>query len=62
VSSEALERCRVQLAEARERRRLDATLEHLPIGVVVVDAEGRQLHNNRASTAIGTLLGSMGAT
>jgi len=62
VSSEALERCRVQLAEARERRRLDATLEHLPIGVVVVDGEGRQLHNNRASTAIGTLLGSMGAT
>ncbi|HEX8952177.1 MAG TPA: GAF domain-containing protein, partial [Polyangia bacterium] len=62
VSSEALERCRVQLAEARERRRLDATLEHLPIGVVVVDAEGHQLHNNRASTAIGELLGLIGGT
>ncbi|HEX6837438.1 MAG TPA: ATP-binding protein, partial [Polyangia bacterium] len=53
---------RVQLAEARERRRLDATLEHLPIGVVVIDAEGRQLHNNRASTAIGTMLGAIGET
>lgn len=62
VSSEALQRCRVQQAEQRERRRLDATLEHLPIGVVVIDGQGRQLHNNRASTAIGTLLGSIGGT
>ncbi len=61
VSSEALERCRVQQAEARERRRLDATLEHLPIGVIVVDGEGRLLHNNRASTALGELLGTMAA-
>lgn len=62
VSSEALERCRVQRAEERERRRIDATLEHLPIGVVVVDAEGRHLHNNRASTKIGELLGTVSAT
>jgi signal transduction histidine kinase len=60
VSSQALERCRVQLAEARERRRLDATLEHLPIGVVVVDAQGRALHTNRAAVALGTLLGTIG--
>ena len=59
ASSEALERCRVQLAEARERRRIDATLEHLPIGVVVIDGEGHMLHNNRASTALGTLLGAI---
>ncbi|MCU1280174.1 MAG: Sensor protein [bacterium] len=59
VSSEALERCRVQLAEARERRRLDSTLEHLPIGIVVVDGDGRSLHKNRASTALSTLLGSI---
>jgi len=62
VSSEALERCRVQLAEERERRRLDATLEHLPIGVVVIDGEGNHLHNNRASTAIGTMLGAIGGS
>ena len=62
VSSEALERCRVQLAEERERRRLDATLEHLPIGVVVIDGEGNHLHNNRASTAIGEMLGAIGDT
>jgi signal transduction histidine kinase/transcriptional regulator with GAF, ATPase, and Fis domain len=62
VSSEALERCRIQLAEARERRRLDLTLEHLPIGVVVIDGEGRMLHNNRASTALGALLGALGGT
>ncbi len=62
VSSEALERCRVKQAEERERRRLDATLEHLPIGVVVIDGEGRHLHNNRASTKIGELLGAISPT
>ena len=59
VSSEALERCRVQLAEERERRRIDATLEHLPIGVVVIDGAGNHLHNNRASKAIGEMLGTI---
>lgn len=60
VSSQALERCRVEQAEARERRRLDATLEHLPIGVVVIDGQGRILHNNRTSQRLGALLGTLG--
>lgn len=60
VASDALERARIQLNGEHERRRLDATLEHLPIGVVVVDGSGRVLHNNRASTALGTLMGTLG--
>jgi PAS domain S-box-containing protein len=49
---EAVERGRVQVALARERSKLAAVIENLPVGVGVGDAAGRILSLNRAGLSL----------
>ena len=57
MAVELTERARIQAAHDLERRRLGESIEHLPIGVAVLDVSGRSLHLNRAARALADELG-----
>jgi len=57
MAAELMERGRIQAARDLERRRLGESIEHLPIGVAVIDPTGRALHINGAARALAEALG-----
>jgi PAS domain S-box-containing protein len=52
VAAQAIRRIQLVDAERRGRRMLDATLDQMPLGVIVADAQGRLILRNPASDRI----------
>lgn len=57
MAVELTERARIEAARELERRRLGESIEHLPIGVAVLDRSFKSIHTNRAARALAEQLG-----
>jgi signal transduction histidine kinase/GAF domain-containing protein len=60
MAADALERTRIQAEADAERRRLDATIEHLPFVIAVMNRRGETLHLNAAGRAFAEQFGAVG--
>jgi signal transduction histidine kinase len=57
MAAELTERVRIQAARELEQRRLGESIEHLPIGIAVVDRTFKAVHINQAAQALAERLG-----